>query len=104
MRCCYRASGGIQRGDQHYLTGADTVEFTVIVIAGLRLAGRNIEKGAVVKLAAADAAAVVASGRGKLQDPAARGALDAHIIAERDRVLASCGRVPGDPLRFGGFF
>lgn len=71
----------------------------VIVTASLRLAGRTIEKGSVVKLDPASAAAIVASGRGQLQDPADRAVIDEHWQRENDRVLAACGRLPQAPMR-----
>ena len=60
----------------------------VICTRPMMMHGQRIETGTVLALDPHEAAAAVASGRANLQDPA-------------DRVLASCGRIPGELLRFG---
>ncbi len=75
------------------------MSIAVIIVASLRLAGKTIERGTTIKLNPASAAAVVASGRGKLQDPADRAVIDEYWQAENDRTLAACGRLPAEPMR-----
>jgi hypothetical protein len=72
----------------------------VVITASLRLAGKTIDKGTTIRPDPASAAAVVASGRGRLERPEDRAAIDAYWKQETDRTLALCGRVPNQ-LRFG---
>jgi hypothetical protein len=48
-----------------------------------------------------EAAALVDSGRAALRDPADRAAVEAAIVAENPRALASCGRIPAEAPRSG---
>jgi hypothetical protein len=79
--------------------GSDFVNIPVVITASLRLAGRTIERGSVVKLDPASAAAVVAAGRGRLENPDDRAVIDDYWKRENDRVLAACGRVPRERMR-----
>jgi hypothetical protein len=82
--------------------GADFVSIPVVVTRGLWLAGKQHAIGEVLRLTPGEAAAAVASGRARLEDPADRARCDAALKSENDRVFALCGRVPQDLLRFGG--
>ena len=72
----------------------------VVCTRPLMMHGQRIDVGTVLSLAPQDAAAAVASGRATLQDQADRAAVNAAIVAERDRAIASCGRIPHELLRF----
>jgi hypothetical protein len=76
---------------------------TVIVVRHMWHAGRQHSPGDELRVLPAEAAAAVGSGRAKLQNPEDRAAVDAALRSERDRTLARCGRIPGEPLRFGRY-
>lgn len=82
-----------------YLTMAAAIK--VICTRPLMMHGERVEAGTVLSLTPLDAAAALGSGRAALQDQADRAALDAAIVAERDKLLAKLGRGPRDVLRFG---
>ncbi len=73
----------------------------VVCTRPMMMHGARVEAGAMLALAPLEAADAIGSGRAVLQNPTDRAAVDAAIRTERDRTLASCGRVPGELLRFG---
>ncbi len=83
---------------------ADFVGVAVIVLRPMMLHNKRHEVGEVLHLVPADAAAAVGSGRAKLKDPTDRARCDAALDTENRRVMAACGRVPAEPMRwqFGG--
>ncbi len=64
----------------------------VLVTRLMLLHGKPHAAGEVLHLPPAEAADAVASGRARLQNPDDRGAVDAAIRAERDRLLARHAR------------
>lgn len=80
--------------------GADFVSVCVVVTSPMRLHGKTIARGEVLRLAPADAAACVASGRARLQNAGDRAVCDDALRTEQARVMALCGRLPADPLRW----
>lgn len=81
---------------------ADFVGVCVVVTRPMMMHGKAHAAGEVLRLAPADAAAAVGSGRARLQNPGDRAVCDDALRTEQARVMASCGRPPAELLRFGG--
>ncbi len=73
----------------------------VVCTRPMMMHGARVEAGTVLALDPRDAAAALGSGRATLQSPTDRAAVDAAVVAERDRVLVKLGRGPREVLRLG---
>ena len=88
----------MQEREYHVMIACQGI--TVIVVRHMWHAGRQHSPGDELRVLPAEAAAAVGSGRAKLQDPADRATCDAALKTAQDKLLASCGRGPSQPLRF----